>query len=123
MCDGVGAEALCTWIIINANDARSRRGLPCRVAYPNALRTRNNMTNLTPWRWRGVALGGRLQRGVIFCLTALPEASTAQIAEYCEPTRKSNRWQLHNHARAARSVGAEKVRREGCEWVWRLSKG
>jgi hypothetical protein len=36
-------------------------------------------------RWRGAALGGALQRGCIFCLTAYGEATTSQIAQWCRP--------------------------------------
>jgi hypothetical protein len=75
-------------------------------------------------RWRGAALGGALQRGCIFCLTAC-EATTSQIAEWCRPELvhaggKPSRSQMLDHARALRSIGAVKVRREGKEWIWAL---
>jgi len=44
------------------------------------------MANLYRSRWRGVPLGGPLQRAARFCLAALDgEATTHQIAEYCRP--------------------------------------
>ena len=84
------------------------------------------MVKLSPWRrWRGVALGGPLQRGAQFCFAAHDEATTSLIAEYCRPERvhrggKPSRWDIHAHARALRSLGAVKVRREGSQWIWRL---
>jgi hypothetical protein len=83
------------------------------------------MANLGRSRWRGVALGGRLQRGCLFCFASHNEAKTSQIAEYCRPELvyrggKPTDWQIHKHARALRSIGAVKVRREGSQWVWRL---
>jgi hypothetical protein len=77
-------------------------------------------------RWRGVALGGHLQRGCRFCLASQGgEATTGQIAEWCRPEivyagGKPTAIQIAKHARALRSIGARKVRREGRQWVWRL---
>jgi hypothetical protein len=77
-------------------------------------------------RWRGVALGGHLQRGCRFCLAGHNgEATTGQIAEWCRPEivyagGKPTAIQIAKHARALRSIGAKRIRREGREWVWRL---
>jgi hypothetical protein len=87
------------------------------------------MTKLPPSsRWCGVALGGYLQSAAQFCFSAHGGgANMSQIAEYCRPERvhrggKPSRWQIHDHARALRSIGAVKVRREGSQWVWRLEE-
>ena len=78
-------------------------------------------------RWRGVALGGHLQRGCRFCLASHDgQATTSQIAEWCRPEivyagGKPTAIQIAKHARALRSIGAKKVRRAGNGWVWRLS--
>src|SRR6516162_3761801 len=70
-------------------------------------------------RWRGVALGGHLQRGCRFCLASQGgEATTRQIAEWCRPEivyagGKPTAIQIAKHARALRSIGARKVRRGG----------
>ena len=77
-------------------------------------------------RWRGVALGGHLRRGYRFCLASHNgQATTRQIAEWCRPKivhagGKPTAIQIAKHARALRSIGAVKVRREGRQWVWRL---
>jgi len=68
-------------------------------------------------RWRGVALGGHLQRGCRFCL--------ASQGGWCRPEivyagGKPTAIQIAKHARALRSIGARKVRRDGRQWVWRL---
>jgi len=84
------------------------------------------MANLYRSRWRGVPLGGPLQRAARFCLAALDgEATTHQIAEYCRPElvyagRKPSATQIWSHARALRSIGARKSRREAKQWIWRL---
>jgi len=89
----------------------------------------SNMSNLgrsRRRRWRGVALGGHLQRGCRFCLASQGgQATTGQIAEWCRPEivyagGKPTAIQISKHARALRSIGAVKVRREGRQWVWRL---
>jgi len=87
----------------------------------------SNMSNLgRSRRWRGVALGGHLQRGCRFCLASQGgQATTGQIAEWCRPEivyagGKPTAIQISKHARALRSIGAVKVRREGRQWVWRL---
>jgi hypothetical protein len=73
-------------------------------------------------RWRGPPLGGHLQRGARFCLTGHDcQATTSQIAEGCRPEIvKPTAIQIAKHARALRSIGAKRVRREGRQWVWRL---
>ena len=89
----------------------------------------SNMANLgrsNHTRWRGVALGGHLQRGCRFCLASQGgQATTGQIAEWCRPEivyagGKPTAIQIAKHARALRSIGARKVRRDGRGWVWRL---
>ena len=78
-------------------------------------------------RWRGPALGGRLQRSVRFCFSAHDgEATTPMLTEWARPEIvHAGRWptatQMVNQARALRSIGAKKVRRAGNGWVWRLS--
>src|SRR5215510_4315656 len=78
-------------------------------------------------RWRGPALGGRLQRAVRFCFAAHDgEATTPTLTEWCRPEvvhagRRPTTTQMVNQARALRSIGAKKVRRAGNGWVWRLS--
>src|SRR5262249_38237807 len=89
------------------------------------------MVKSPPWkrrRWRGVPLGGHLQRGCRFCLAGSGyEATTSEIAEWCRPELvaaggKPTRWQTHSHAKALRSIGAKRIRREGSQWIWRLSE-
>ena len=78
-------------------------------------------------RWRGPALGGRLQRGMRFCFAAHDgEAATPTLTEWARPEIiHAGRWptaaQMVNQARALRSIGAKRVRRAGRGWVWRLS--
>ena len=78
-------------------------------------------------RWRGPALGGRLQRGMRFCFSAHDgEATTPTLTEWARPEivhagRRPTATQMVNQARALRSIGAKKVRRAGNGWVWRLS--
>jgi len=78
-------------------------------------------------RWRGPALGGRLQRGVRFCFSAHDgEATTRTLTEWARPEivhagRRPTATQMVNQARALHSIGAKKVRRAGNSWVWRLS--
>jgi hypothetical protein len=77
-------------------------------------------------RWRGVPLGGHLQRGCLFAFAGCDgEAKTSLIAEYCRPELvhrggKPTARQISEHARALKSIGAKRVRRTGSEWVWRL---
>jgi hypothetical protein len=77
-------------------------------------------------RWRSVALGGPLQRACRFCFAAHDgQARTSQIAEWCRPEivgagGKPSAVQIAKHARALRSIGAKRVRREGRQWAWRL---
>src|SRR5262249_17652098 len=70
----------------------------------------SNMSNLGRshhHRWRGVALGGHLQRGCRFCLAAHDgQATSGQIAEWCRPEivyagGKPTAIQIAKHARAA----------------------
>jgi hypothetical protein len=85
-----------------------------------------NLGRSHPRRWRSVALGGPLQRACRFCFAAHDgQARTSQIAEWCRPEivyagGKPTAIQIAKHARALRSIGAQKIRREGREWVWRL---
>jgi hypothetical protein len=79
-------------------------------------------------RWRGPALGGRLQRGARFCFSAHDgEATTSRLAEWLRPElvyagRRPTAVQMVNGARALRSIGAKRIRRIGrSEWVWQLS--
>jgi hypothetical protein len=89
------------------------------------------MVKLTPRRrWRGPALGGRLQRGCRFCFAAHDgEITTSRLAEWLRPEivysgGKLSRWRMRSHRRALKSIGAVKVRRIGrSEWVWRLGSG
>jgi hypothetical protein len=67
-------------------------------------------------------LGGRLQRQ---CPRAFlvhhGEASTGQLAEWCWPRLPApERKHVLAMARAARSIGAVRVRRDGRGWLWRL---
>jgi|AmaraimetFIIA100_FD_contig_111_195014_length_704_multi_4_in_0_out_0_1 hypothetical protein len=72
-------------------------------------------------RWRGVALGGHLQRGAKFCFAANDgEASTSILGEWMRPGCQPTAIQMINGARALRSIGAKRVRREGLEWIYRL---
>ena len=75
-----------------------------------------------PLRWRGAKLGGKLQRGAKFCLYRPEiEAKTHELSAWMRPdTDKPARWQIIEHARALRSIGAQRLRREGREWIWRL---
>jgi hypothetical protein len=74
-------------------------------------------------RWRGVALGGPLQRGARFCFSAHDGlAWTAQLSEWLSAGHaRPLRWQIRENARALRSIGAIKIRRVGrSEWLWQL---
>ena len=63
---------------------------------------------------------GRLQTRVLYALMD-GRAKTREIARYCYDG-EANANQIHNQRRAARSIGAVKVRRQGREWVWGLSR-
>jgi hypothetical protein len=70
---------------------------------------------------------GRLQRQARRAFIALgSEVLTGELAEWCWPRRLllERRPIEYRHrkstARAARSIGAVRVRREGREWLWRL---
>src|SRR5262249_23644673 len=98
------------------------------VVSPRCTRKWRKMAKLNRRRrWRGPALGGRLQRGLRFCFSAHDgEATTPTLTEWARPEIVyAGRWptatQMVNQARALRSIGAKKVRRAGNGWVWRLS--
>src|SRR5262252_10016921 len=74
----------------------------------------SNMANLGRShhrRWRGVALGGHLQRGYRFCLASQGgQATTGQIAEWCRPEivyagGKPTAIQIAKHARRCARSG------------------
>jgi hypothetical protein len=64
---------------------------------------------------------GRLQSRVLYALLdGRGEATTREMTAYCwdgtpTPLQRYSQW------RAARSIGARPVRREGLQWIWRLS--
>jgi hypothetical protein len=67
---------------------------------------------------------GRLQRQCHYAFVALGgEARTSELAEFCRPRLvilergKPTRVQIASHARAARSIGACRVRRISAQWV------
>jgi hypothetical protein len=73
---------------------------------------------------------GRLQRQARRAFVALDgEAMTDQLGEWCWARRlwlerqPITRAQRLSTARAARSIGAIRIRRVGREWVWRLPDG
>jgi hypothetical protein len=76
------------------------------------------MAKLNRRRWRGPALGGRLQRGVRFCFTAHNgEASTSTLTEWARPEivhagRRPTAAQMVNQARALRSIGVQPTKFE-----------
>jgi|SRR6516164_9674238 len=68
------------------------------------------MAKLTPRRrWRGPALGGRLQRGCRFCFAAHDgEVTTSRLAEWLRPEivysgGKLSRWRMRSHRRALKA--------------------
>jgi hypothetical protein len=70
---------------------------------------------------------GRLQRQAARAFIALDaEALTSELAEWAWPRqllldrRPVTRAQRLSTARAARSIGAVRIRREGREWLWML---
>jgi hypothetical protein len=69
---------------------------------------------------------GRLQRQALYCFAALGEALSSDLWAWCRPEvvyiekRALRPWERWNVKRAARSIGAVRVRREGGQWVWRL---
>ena len=96
------------------------------IASPNSNTTRDGtqkwekMAKLNRRRrWRGPALGGRLQRAVRFCFAAHDgEATSPTLTEWCRPEvvhagRRPTTVQMVNQARALRSIGAKRVRRAG----------
>jgi hypothetical protein len=102
---------------------------PCACTSAARVRAARHKVNLSRShlrRWRSVALGGPLQRACRFCFAAHDgQARTSQIAEWCRPEivcagGKPTAVQIAKHARALRSIGAKRVRREGRQWVWRL---
>jgi hypothetical protein len=63
---------------------------------------------------------GKMQERTLFALIdAGGEAKTGMISEYCRDGAPTER-QLYSQRRAARSIGARPVRREGRQWIWRL---
>jgi hypothetical protein len=64
---------------------------------------------------------GKLQSRVLYALIdGDGEATTRAISEYCRDGKPTER-QMYSQRRAARSIGARPVRREGRQWVWRLA--
>jgi hypothetical protein len=71
---------------------------------------------------------GRLQRQSRRCFwtSAAPEVSTSELVGWCWARqtliekRAPSRWQRESMIRAARSIGAVRVRREGRQWIWKL---
>jgi hypothetical protein len=71
---------------------------------------------------------GRLQRQSrrCFIFNAAPELPTSELVVWCWGRRTlidrlpPTRWQRESMIRAARSIGAVRVRREGRQWVWEL---
>lgn len=69
---------------------------------------------------------GRLQRQALRAFIVHDgEALTSQLADWCWPrlmatAGKPSWWRLKSQARAAKSIGACRVRRAGREWLWRL---
>jgi hypothetical protein len=65
---------------------------------------------------------GKLQKRAFYALVdGHGEARSDAISRYCwdaPPTEQ----QLRSQWRAARSIGARPVRREGWRWVWRLNR-
>ena len=120
---------ICTSGSVRDEDGQPPHLLGHRRQFGSSSQKWSNMSNLgrsRRRRWRGVALGGHLQRGCRFCLASQGgQATTGQIAEWCRPEivyagGKPTAIQISKHARALRSIGAVKVRREGRQWVWRL---
>jgi len=63
---------------------------------------------------------GRLQSRVLYCLVdGCGKASGDEISRYCWDAPPTP-LQVHSQGRAARSIGAKPVRREGRRWIWRL---
>jgi hypothetical protein len=70
-----------------------------------------------------VGLGqlGRLQRQALYCFSAMAEARTSDLAAWCKPEvvylgkGRLKCWEQYSIARAARSIGAYRMRREGRE--------
>jgi hypothetical protein len=63
---------------------------------------------------------GRLQSRALYCLVDhCGEAKTHEISRYCWDGKPTD-YQIDSQRRAARSIGARAVRREGREWIWQL---
>jgi hypothetical protein len=82
-------------------------------------------------KWRGLPLGGPLQRRARFCFNEHGgEASTRTLALHLRPgivlyNGKPTEGQMSSHRRALRSIGARRVRRDtidGRAWVWKLEE-
>ena len=68
-----------------------------------------------------VILTGRLQRQCRRAFIAHDgKLWTSELAEWCWPLGKTKREQVRSQARAAKSIGAYRVRRGWREWLWRL---
>ena len=58
---------------------------------------------------------------------ALASATTGQLIEWARPKlvfvarRRLKKWERDNVIRAAKSIGAKKVERGGCGWVWQIA--
>jgi len=67
---------------------------------------------------------GWLQRRVFRCFIASDgPVRGSEMAEWCWPRlRALERKHRKNMARAARSIGAIRVGRDGRVWIWRLSR-
>jgi hypothetical protein len=63
---------------------------------------------------------GKLQSRVLYALIdGNGEASTRAISEYCRDGKPTER-EMYSQRRAARSIGAQPVRRVRRQWIWRL---
>jgi hypothetical protein len=65
---------------------------------------------------------GRLQRRVLRCFIATGDVlPSSDLAAWCWPRLDAlDREHRVSMMRAAKSVGARRVRREGRVWIWRL---
>ena len=91
------------------------RGLLSGAAPPRATDKNLDRLNVSFGRW------GRLQTCVLYALMdGKGSARTYAIAAYCWDGALT-RTRALSQARAARSIGARRLRREGREWVWACS--
>ena len=69
---------------------------------------------------------GRLQRQVLRCFMACGSTvRTSDLADWCWAEQRLHGrpitwWQRLSQARAAKSVGAVPVGRDGLQWLWQL---